>query len=127
VSCCRVSFAHCTASTALASSTKRLSPAEPTTRPLNDFQINELDPKFVEVGKRPCLIQRHQTGVTRDVCGQYGSFGSATQGRMAGFRVSNRGAHSDGGRSAVVQISEPWPNGSPPMLSTVRQVGELLK
>jgi hypothetical protein len=68
VSCSWVSIAHCT--TRLANSTKRLSPAEPTTRPLNWT-----------------IFERHQTRVTRDIFGQYGSFGSATQGWMAGFRL----------------------------------------
>jgi hypothetical protein len=27
---------------------------------LDDFRINELDLKFVEVGKCPCLIERHR-------------------------------------------------------------------
>ena len=106
VSCSWVSIAHCT--TRLANSTKRLSPAEPTTRPLNWT-----------------IFERHQTRVTRDIFGQYGSFGSATQGWMAGFRVVKTGvltvSRAVGNRADFLRRGS---NGRPPC-STVRQVGRL--
>jgi hypothetical protein len=75
----------------------------------------------------PGLIERHQTRVTADICGQYGSCGSATQGWMAGFRVVKTGvltvSRAVGNRADFLRRG---PNGAR-QCSTVRQVGGLLE
>ena len=120
-------IAHCTASTALANSTKRLSPAEPTTRPLNwtifgsTSSIRSLL-RWASVPASSSAIRREQPATSAPSMDR---LGQPLRGGWRVFGWSKQGCSQYRGRSVIVQIFSDEGRTAARQCSTVRQVGRL--